>query len=317
MNGFLANTRRKIIPLSSQSKGTTSPLRWDIPKTGLLAAVYLNITGSIAGTLSAPNAMGMASVVRNVRLITNAGIDLVNISGPGYKYLLSKFMEDYKDITPQNTGGDAVTATTFNLDMVLPVALNLRDPIGLFMLQNEQTLVQLEVTFETDATVATGATVTATVTPSVEIFTVPVDPKDFPRLDLVHQVLEDTRAISGASTVDYNIPRGNTYVQILHGASLLATAADAWSRAQLIVNQSEILMDYTPGQYSIEYNRSHGVARELGVLGWDFIGTSGLGAYGSSRDLLYSGLVTDLISRVTVTGAITLHTVRRQLVALR
>lgn len=315
---FQANTRRKLIPLSTQAKGTSNPLRWDIPKTGLLAAVYLNITGTVAGTISAPNALGMSSIVRNVRLITNAGIDLANLSGAGFHYLLKDHLEDYVNVVPQNTGNAAVTATTFNLDMIIPVAINLRDPIGLFMLQNEATLVQLEVTFEADANVATGITsLTANVTPVIEIFTVPVDPRDWPRLDLVHQILEDSRAIAGAGPYDYNIPRGNTYVQILHGAGINATPADSWNRVQLMVNQSETLLDLTPAQFSIEYNRMHGRARGLGVIPLDFIGTSGLGAFGSSRDLLYSALVTELISRITFTGAITLYTMRRQLVALR
>jgi hypothetical protein len=314
---FQDNTRRKFIPLTSQAKGATNPLSWDIPKTGLLGGIFLNITGSVAGTLSAPNALGMSSIIRKVRLITNGGIDLVNISGPGYAYLLRYHLENYVDATPQNTGKVAVTATTFNLDMYIPTVLNSRDPIGLFMLQNEQTLVQLQVEFEADAVVATGATVTATVIPSVEVFTVPVDPKDWPALNTVQQIIEDTRVISGAGDYDYSWPRGNTYVQVLHGLGIAVSAVDTWTRAKLIVNQSEILADYTPGLASVEFNKMHGYARGLGSIPFDMIGTSGMGTFGSSRDLLYSALVTEMVSRLTASGAATLYTVRRQLVALR
>lgn len=314
---FQDSTRRKFIPLNSQSKGTTNPLTWDIPKTGLLAGIYLNITGAVAGTLSAPNALGFASVVRRVRLVTNGGIDLVNISGPGYHYLVRDNLEDYKDPVPQATARSAVTATTFNLDMFIPVSLNARDPIGLFMLQNEQTLVQLSVEFEADATVATGATVTATVLPVVEVYTVPVDQKDWPALNVVQQFLEDSRVQSAAGDIDYNWPRGNTYVQVLHGYGMAVAPADNWTRARLMVNQSEILADYVPGSLNIEFTRMHGRARLLGVIPVDFIGTSGLGTFGSSRDLLYSALVTELMTRLSVSAAGTLYTVRRQLVALR
>ncbi len=314
---FQDTTRRKFIPLTSQSKGATNPLQWDIPKTGFLAGIFLNITGSISGTLSAPNALGMASIIRRMRVITNGGIDLINISGAGYCYLLRDHLEDYVDVTPQNTGRNAVTATTFNLDAYLPIALNARDALGLFMLQNEQTLVQLQVEFETDSVVATGATVTATVRPAVEIFTVPVDPKDWPPLNTVQQVLEDSRAIAATGVQDYAWPRGNTYVQVLHGFGIGATPADNWTQLQLLVNQSEVIYDYVPGTLSLEFNKMHGRARILGVVPVDLIGTSALGTLGSSRDLLYSGLITDLVSRINFSATGTLYTVRRQLVTLR
>lgn len=314
---FQDSTRRKFIPLTTQTKGTTNPLSWDIPKTGLLAGIFLNITGTVTGTLSAPNALGMASIVRRVRVITNGGIDLINISGAGYHYLLRDNIEDYKDPAPHATARNAVTATTFNLDMFLPIALNSRDPIGLFMLQNEQTLVQLQVEFEADTTVATGATVAATVAPVAEVFTVPVDNKDWPPLNVVQQILEDTRAIAATGDYDYSWPRGNTYVQVLHGYGIGASPAENWTRSRLMVNQSEILADYVPGTMNIEFTRTHGRARLVGTIENDFIGSSGLGTFGSSRDLLYSALVTELMTRLTASATGTLYTVRRQLVALR
>jgi len=315
---FQDSTRRKLIPLTAQAKGATAPLQWDIPKTGLLAAIHVNIAAAVAGSLSAPNIYGFSSIVRRVRVVTNAGIDLINITGPGYFYLLQNMLEGYQIATPQNVGGTAITAISCNLDMVLPIALNARDPIGLFMLQNEQTLVQLQVEFEDDATVATGATVTATVTPAIEVFTVPVDTTDWPPLNVVQQTLEDTRAITAVGDYDYSWPRGNTYIQVAHGYGCLATPAEHWSRARLIVNQSETLMDYTPGQMALEWNRSHGRARGLGVVLFDLIGTSALGTLGSSRDLMYSAAVTELLSRITIAAQPhTLRTIRRQLVSLR
>lgn len=315
---FQDSTRRKVIPLTAQAKGTTNPLQWDLPKTGFLAAIMLSIQVTITGTLSAPNAMGVASVIRKVRLITNAGIDLFNMSGAAYSYLLKEFLEDYRAATIQNQGQTAVTAASFNLDMIIPVALNARDPLGLFMLQNDQTLVQLQVEFESDAVVATGATVAATVTPFIEIFTVPVDPKDWPALNVVQQCLEDQRSISGAGDYDYAYPRGNTYVQVLHGYGIAVAPAEKANRVKVMVNQSEIIYDYPTIAMTMEYNRAHGRARVVGTWGIDFIGSSALGTLGSSRDLLFSALVTELLSRITVvTQPDTLYTVRRQLVALR
>ena len=78
-------------------------------------------------------------------------------------------------------------------------------------------------------------------------------------------------------------------------------------------------MDYPiTGLADIEFARFHGRARVAGVVPFDLIGSSGLGNYGSSRDMLYSAMVTELISRITIaTASDTLYTVRRQLVTVR
>lgn len=315
---FQQHTRRKLIQMSAQAKGVTNPLVWEVPKTGLLAGFWVAITGAVSGTLSAPNAFGFSSIIRRIKVIANAGIDLINISGPSYFYLLANFMEDYKDPVPNTSGRTAVTATSFDLSVFLPISYNSRDPLGLVMLQNEQTQLLLSIEFETDSVVATGATVTATVQPYAEIFTVPVDPKEWPALTTLHQIVEDSRVISGAGDYAYVWPRGNTYVQVLHGTGYAAAGgADNFSSAKLTLNQSEVIEGpLTPVGFNMEYMRSHGRARLLGTTSWDMSGSSGLGMFGSVRDLLYSQLITDIESIYTFTGATTLYTVRRQLVAL-
>jgi hypothetical protein len=317
---FQDATRRKCIPLGTQSSAAlVNPMNWDLPKVGLLAAIHLRITCVDTGAPAAANIYGICSAIRRVRLITNSGIDLINITGPGYFYLLQNMLEGYQSVTPQNQGGTVPSAATFNLDMVLPIAINARDPVGLFMLQNEQTLVQLQVEIESDTVIGGGvATFVTTVQPCIEVFTVPVDPKDWPALNVVQQILEDVRPIASVGDYDYSWPRGNTYIQVAHGYGTLTTAVDHWTRAQLIVNQSETIYDFVPLTMAVEWNRSHGRVRGLGVILFDLMGTSGLGTFGSSRDLLYSALVTELTSRITI-GAQphVLRTVRRQLIALR
>jgi hypothetical protein len=315
---FDAATRRKIVPLQIQTRPTGGGiLRWNLPRSGLLARIYLGIRGSVAGTLSAPNALGMASIVRRVRLQINSGVDLFSVSGAGYHYLLRGMSELGSDETPQSNAKDAVTATTFNLDMVIPVQINQRDPVGLIMLQSEQTLVQLEVEFEADATVATGATVTATVTPYLEFFTVPVSRDDWPPLNVIHSILEETRAISAAGDAAYEWPRGNTYLQLVHGFGIGATGADSWNRVRVRTNQSDVMYDLVPMALDMERNFSGLMTtRELGAIPFDLVGSSGLGMYDKLRDTINSAMVTDLETVLTTTGAGTLYTVRRQLVKL-
>ena len=317
--GFIANTRRKIIPLPTQTKpvggGTTSI---NLPKTGLLASIFLAIRGTVSGTLTVPNALGFASIINRVRLTLNSGIDIYNVSGAGFHYLLRNAIgPEYIDPVGQSNALSAVSAAAFNLDMIIPIAINERDPLGLLMLQNEQTLVTLNIDWTADGTVATGATVAVTAIPYVELFTVPVDPQDYPPLNIVHQILEDQQAVSGAGDYAYNWPRGNTYLQVLHGFGIGAAGADNFSKFAVRVNQSDYLQNTDIPFLDLEYRRLRGRARPAGGIFVDMLGTSGLGNFGLTRDVFNSALVTDLASVITATGAGTLYSVRRQLVVLQ
>jgi hypothetical protein len=317
--GFVANTRRKIIVLPDQIKptgGGTSAINF--PKTGMLAAIHIAIRGSIAGTLTVPNALGMSSIINRLRVTLNSGIDVVNISGAGMHYLLREVVgPEYIDPYGQSNARSAVTAAAFNLDLHVPIAINDRDPVGLIMLQNEQTLLTLSIDWASDTTVATGATVTATATPYVEVFTVPVDPQDYPPLNILHQILEDQQQVSGAGDYTYNWPRGNTYLQILHGMGIGAAGTDNFSKFAVRVNQSDYLQQTDVKYLDLEFRRLRGRARPAGGIFIDLLATSGLGNFGLTRDVFNSALVTDLASVITASAAGTLFTVRRQLVVLQ
>jgi hypothetical protein len=319
--GFTVNTRRKILPLTGAitrptGGGTFGPLT--LPKTGLLARIYLSLRGTVAGTLTVPNALGMASIISRIRLQANSGIDIFNVSGAGYQYLLRNVLEsEYVDPVGQSNATSAVTATTFNLDVIIPVALNMRDPTGLLMLQNEQTIVNLYIDWLADASVATGATVTlSTGDCYLEVFTVPPDPKDWPPLNVIHQCLEDQQAVAAAGDFPYYWPRGNTYVGVYHGFGIGAAGTDAFSKFAVRVNQSDYLQSTGVDYLDQEYRLYRGRARPAGGMFVDLLGSSGLGTYGLPRDMFNSALVTDLASVITTTGAGTLYTVRRQLVVL-
>jgi hypothetical protein len=317
--GFVANTRRKMVQLPTQTRplggGTTAI---NLPKTGLLGSIFLAIRGSIAGTLTAPNGLGFASVISRIRLTLNSGIDVFNVSGAGYHYLLREVLEsEYIDVGGQSNARAAVSAAAFNLDMILPLAINMRDPLGLIMLQNEQTLLTLNIDWLADGNVATGATVTATAIPYIELFTVPVDPADYPPINVIQQILEDQQAISGAQDWVYNWPRGNTYLQVLHGIGIGSAGTDLFTKAAIRVNQSDYLQNTDVPFLDMEYRKIRGRARPAGGVYFDLLGTSGLGNYGLTRDVFNSQLVTDLASVITVTGPATAFNVRRQFVVLQ
>ena len=283
------NTRLYNYDLGNKSRPVGGGVvSWDLPKVGILAGLQLICTGSVAGTLSAPNAHGMASIISLVRLTVNSGIDLINLTGAQYHYLLRDSLETLIDPVNQSNARSAVTVTTFDISMWLPIAINSRDPQGLVMLQNEQTQLNLSVEFLADASVATGATVTTTaVQPFLDLFTVPVRDEDLPPFNWVQSITGETLAVSGAGDVTYNWPRANQYLQTIHGLGFGASGTDAWSKTVLRVQQNQLLIpNMTVALADKQFSRYRGRTRPAGVIPIDLFSSSGLGNYGSARDAI-------------------------------
>lgn len=319
---FDTSTRLKYIPLPTLTKPSGGDsVSVDLPRSGILSRIWVNVSVTIAGTLSAPNALGVPSVIRRIRLSLNNGIDVFNVSGAGMQYLVREFIDAYADPLPQASRA-AVTAATFNQDFLVPVFLNTKDPFGAILLQNDQTLATLIIEFEADATVATGATVTATAKPLLGIFEVPNDPQDWPPLTTIHAIIEDQQSISGAGDFTYNWPRGNTYLGVYHLLN-----GTTYTQARLRTQQSIFLADTTPDAQRMLFNNYNNQGRDMSLSGtaitgynnrvfWDLMGSDGLGSYGTVRDVINSAALTDLASIITAAGAGTLLSVRRQLIYL-
>lgn len=313
-------TRRYVKSAGSKAYASgTTLLRWQLEKDGILGGIYLETRGTVSGSaLSSLNAHGKSSIIKQVRLVVNGKTDIINLTGAQYHWLVRDNLEHYIDVAAHTDGRSAVAAGAYKLDMWIPVALNARDVPGLVMLQSEQTTVVLTVEFEALATIATGIeTLTGSVVPHLELFSVPANvEKDLPPLSTVHSIIGETQAISAAGDADYFWPRGNTYLQMLHGLGFGVSGSDGWTRIQCQGAGNQTFFDFTPNGLDIEHVRFRGRARQSGVIPVDMLGSSGLGSYGSSRDVIYSQAITNLKSKVTASGAGTLHNVRRELITL-
>lgn len=321
---FEQATRQKFfqMPTLTRPAGGGQLQVAELPKTGFLARIYLRISVTTAGTITTSNAAGICSAIRRVRLYTNGSTDIFNTSGVGNFYLLQNFqeLEGVNGRQVQNQGNTApLTATTYNLDMVIPVMLNLHDPIGMIMLQNEQLQLILSVEWESDAGVILtgGGTISAgTAIPYIEFFTPPVDPRSYPNLSVIHQIVEDQISLAATGDYQYVAPRGSTYLQLLFAYGVGVAPADNWSKAIMRVNQNDILYPMTPELMTMIMSYRQNLTRVLGVIPFDFLASDGLGTYLSARDYINSGALTDFQMVLTATATGTLYVIRRMLAPL-
>ena len=316
---FVEKTRVKYVPTSTLTRPSGGGVtQIELPKTGILMGVFLPITVVVGGTVNTPNALGMATAIKRVVLKINAGQTIIDCSGVSYFYNLAEYIQDNYNMNIYNDARNAVSTGTKTLDIFIPVAENTRDEIGLLMLQNMQTFVTLTIEWENEITVG-GSTATITsgsASPVLMLAEVPVNDADLPNLDVIHQVQEEQAAIAAAGDYDHQISIGGTLVGVYY---LLAAG---WTRAQLRLQQSNVIADITPAQHRLLFllNTSRDVTLSGALSGtdkrlhWDLAGSDGMGQFGSIRDYINTLALTSIFTRITAVGATTLYSLRRQLV---
>lgn len=331
---FYEGTRLKRVPFSTFSftaSGGTAIVQ--LPRAGFLQRVLLDITSVVAsaGGVTGASVYGMASAIQNVLLRPNAANDIINVSGTGWLSLVNPFLGLMQSVginTTYNQGASTVAAGTFKLCMELPVAMNNRDSIGLFNLQNPTTTVNLQVVGNPAAgggqnsSMATSGidTVATTVIPYTMIMDL-FDPNVLPPQNYLHQIKEDLQVSAASGILDYQPELGQVYLSCNHRMELNSTGApvDTFTLFESYVNGSDYWRrSETLNLVSMDYSRYYGgAARPTGIITDDFMATTELGTLsGYDRDLFDTANTTDWHHRITVPTAQNTRTVRRQLVAL-
>jgi len=206
----------------------------------------VNVSAYTSG--SQKTVYGPLASIANLAVKANGQIDLINISGYGatvYNEVQNRdgsVLARPLNISELNVSDslklaqyDAISATgiknalyPFEFNFALP--MNIRgqmQEIGLWMLQNQAIDVSINVSFNplynavasNDSPWSAGTLTAALDTSSElqverELYDVPSDPKDFPRLDWAHQVIEYVVPFTG-SLSRFNIPRSGLILRVL------------------------------------------------------------------------------------------------------
>lgn len=339
---FAQATRQHIQPMAAQAGAEGSRVDFTLPKTRLLSKIRLAIRGSINvkhDTLTKCNADPFApyTLIRNVRVEMNNGFSPFNISGKAlamYNMLhdQSLVFDRQESGRGRNVMGTAAAngtgaANTFHFVVDLPIALNERDPVGLILLQNPETVVTVSVEFGNgSAVLAPGQTgftaqmTNVTVIPSIETFSVPAVEQAFPDLGTLKLVQQGTHTAPGAGEQTVKLPTGTTYRKlILFVENEAGGVQDSFitSDLELVFNQADIPYRVHPEVLAAINQTHYGKALPQGMYVFDFSAFQGLANYGGARDHIDTERLTEFWARFSVAGAATITAVYETLSHLR
>jgi len=341
---FESDTRQQIItlsPMAPQTPGTAGQIvTQQLPTSGYLSAIWMRLQGTTT-TTSAQSAVVDAyptppwNFIRKVRVYTNMGVELVNLSGYGL-YLYQSALRSGLDIdTIVNSMTYAVTdgggnntvrsrylvhptslgvssSETWRCGYYLPIAWGTGGKAGLQLLQDDAVKYYLELTFGdlTDLYASTSGTPTlsnVSVDVMVETFSTPRNPANRPDLSYSKVILEETQPFdAGTGVTTFKMVTGNMVTQLIHELSNGATAVPLDPTEVTLLR-----MDYASTQVPYNMNPDLQLLRQAflygrnmpqGVYIWELSEALGLKELPTMRDVIDTLMLTNLQTEITLAG---------------
>lgn len=325
---FNMMTRRNFQSIAAQTGAESGTVSFSLPKARLLAGVQIIVEATLTAT-HASSATYTAhedaphKFLSRVEMQMNNGFSPFSISGQA----LAEYNRTIKGVSAMasatsgrgltvqplvaSSGGTA-NVVRFILDM--PNMLNKRDPVGLILLQNEETLVNVNVTLGTVADLApassgyTFAVSAITVSLLTDTFTIPADSNAFPDISVLKLVQEKTATIVVGENI-IPLSTGRTYRKlgfILYSATP-ARHADSiiTSNIELVANQADVPYRIRPAQLAAINAEEYGAALPQGSYCFDF-SDNGIANFGSARDYVDTERLTEFWLKFTSSAAGTL-----------
>jgi hypothetical protein len=303
--------------------------RFQLPKVGILHRLYVDVDGGAAtaydltigagAAAAAANGMGPWGNVDGFSLRVNGSSGWFDVSSFG-TYLLnaaenaSAFPE-----TPigrlYTTAPTDVESTLFNYPtgadgrprfaFEIPASVSETNPLGMLLLQNDQTTVELEIrwaSLSNYAALTAGAVATLTLTASVVMEYFDVPPRDafvgffLPLLRWGHWWVEERQDVvaTGRNANVVSLDNHDTYLRVLHTMILNSVLnTDATEAVRFILNRQTSLYDHDDAT-QLRMQRVSWGGKDLPLFAWDFFKT------GTMRDVIHADAYTDVRSVLDV-----------------
>lgn len=322
---FAQATRQNIQPLPAIAGAEDSTVSFNLHKVRLTSKLRLMVTATLTATHATetsytPAAFAPWTLLRRVVVEINNGFGPYNLSGRElYFYNLTR--GDAGTLARQTSGrgrcvqgltaSSSGTANTVRFVVDLPFTLNDRDPMGLLLTQNQETVVSCQVDIANAAAIApasTGYTFALSnivITPIVETFSIPITPDAFPDLSILKLVHSKREAIDGAGVVTVSLPVGNTYRKLIvfvEDASGGVADSDISGNMELVFNEADIPYRIPPAALAAINQEQFDTTLPQGLYVFDF-SYQGLANYGGARDYIDTERLTEFWLRFTAANA--------------
>lgn len=318
-------TRRHWMELGTKTGSENGVVSFDLPKARLLAGLRVLITATLTATHASattytPHEDAPFKFLKRAELSLNNGFAPFSISGQGLiPYLMSK--RGVADVTPATSGrGNVVqgltassggTANTVRFAVDLTNMLNKRDPIGLILLQNEETLATLNISLGAVADLApassgyTFAVSSISVTVLADTFSVPAVETAFPDLSVLKLVQERTETVIAGEN-QFKLPTGYTYRKIwftyYDATPSRQVDSDITSTIDVLFNQAENPIRINPVTLAGINAEAYKGALPAGSYMLDFT-DQGNPDLGNARDYIDTERITEFVLKFTAGAA--------------
>lgn len=312
---FAQATRQNIQGLSKKmitNGGTT--VSFEIPKARLLSKVYLEIDYDLKlkkGT-SSKNTLSCDKFtpyrpIRRLSVDLNNGWSPYVIDGCSIAILSAMRTHGYsifpqsddtrgvcycpRELTASENGTDFKMRTMIEL----PLTLNDRDPIGIVLAQNPETLIEIKVDFETENNMiplSNGMSLevnSITVQPTTETFSIPAVQEAFPDISVVKLVTSRTETFAGNGQNIIDLQTGTIYRKLVF---ILEDMDGNPFKDDDITSNVDIIFNTADVNYSVPANLirhknevAYGERMPRGVYIFDF-SDNGIPNYGGTRDYI-------------------------------
>lgn len=325
---FGASTRQHYQMLGAQTiSGGAQSLSWRIPKARLLQGIKVLFEADVKITGAAKTFTD--DVLAPYRICRRLSVDFNNgfmpiVAGTHELALwnclkpMPEMIYPAKDGSTLCTMEQDFTASTegtsnkFSFVIDVPLTLNERDPVGLFLAQNAETNIDLVIDIANPAEIigvaaGYGAEITSCkITPMTTTFSIPANANAFPDLSVLKVVDARTEAFTGAGQNVVKLPVGMIYRKMI----LVLTKADGTpmlpeditGNIELVLNTADIPYSIAPEMLRAVNKMQNGKAMPDGVYFFDF-SYQGTCNYGGSRDYIDTETVTELSLRFSTQSA--------------
>lgn len=338
---FAQATRQNYQTMPSQAvTAENTTIQFTLPKVRLLSRILLQVTAvanlkSTAGTITiAP--FSPWTILRRVSLNLNNGFSPVVLSGADLGlYNKLRINSSVLDINANDKAmtqiGNIASAggTNNTIRFVIPIetTLNQRDQTGYVLLQNDESVVTLQIDV---ATLANAYTLNGgnndivtfssmTITPTLETYSIPNIPQAFPDLSVLKLVSSVSNIFQSNSVNIIKLPVGTIYrklcMKFVDNNGVALTDNNFTGMIDFVFNQADTPYSIQPATLSALNHMEYGEPLPEGCYTWDF-SDQGFPNYGGSMNYVDSERLTELWIKFTPTVNGTISVISENLARL-